>query len=243
MVMMKYRAKLKEITELLVRKYGKSAVIANFTLLIIGIIGLILILILWPKNQAPVVIESRVVEYDITSKSAPRIVYKTKEERQDRVFNILIENGYSVAGACGIMGNIEVECSEFEPDTLGNNGATYGLFQWNDVGDRRERMKKWCSDNGYDYRELDAQVYYAIYELEGGDSIATRMNSYLKKTDDAYTAAVEFAAGFERCITTDSTQKKYTGGIYPEFYGKRYQSLKKRITKAMNYYLHYGEKD
>ena len=55
-------------------------------------------------------------------------------------------------------------------------------------------------------------------------------------------AAVEFAAGFERCITdSGKSADKYMGSLYPEFYGEYYQGLSKRVNKAMNYYLRFNE--
>lgn len=161
-------------------------------------------------------------------------------EREDMVYGMLIKEGFSPAGACGIMGNISVEDTTFDPTIEGNNGATYGLFQWNDVGDRRERLKRWCSDRHIRYDTIIGQVQFAVYEIEGGDVIACKLEEYLKTTDNAYTAAMEFTAGFERCVTKNEKEKgKYTGNIYPDFYGLRYQSIEKRISRALNYYERY----
>lgn len=164
---------------------------------------------------------------------------KTLKEREQMVYDILISNGITPAGACGIMGNISIECENYDAGVLANNGNTYGLFQWNDVGERRGKLKHWCYDNRMILDTIESQVSFALYEIEGGDPIAYRLEEYLKTTDDPYTAAAEFAAGFERCVTEDTQQMKYTGGLFPEFYGKRYQSLSKRISRAMNYYERY----
>lgn len=159
------------------------------------------------------------------------------EEKEQLVFDSLIARGYSVAGACGIMGNIAVESPDFDPEALGPGGEAYGLFQWTEVGHRKHKLHLWCKNQKLSPNSIEGQLAYAVFELSGGDSIACRLDDYLRKTDDAYTACVEFAAGFERCIASrDDGCGTYTGSLYPEFYGEPYQGLNRRINKAMNYY-------
>ena len=161
-------------------------------------------------------------------------------EKEDMVYEALIKEGYTPQGACGIMGNIAVESSNFDPTVIGGENVAYGLFQWTDVGGRRDKLRNWCKENGYGYDTIDGQVAFAIYELRGADPIASRVDYMLRNTDDTYSAAAEFAVGFERCIS-DSPNKsdKYYGSLFPEFYGNTYQALSKRINKAMNYELRY----
>lgn len=157
-------------------------------------------------------------------------------EREDMVYDMLIAEGFSPAGACGIMGNMSVENENFDPTIEANNGITYGLFQWNDVGNRRTNLIHYCEDRHIHYDTIEGQVYFAIYEIRGGDAIAKKLRSYLETTDDPYTAAMEFTAGFERCVASkDLGQGKYTASIYPELKGKPYQSMNKRISRALNY--------
>lgn len=223
-------------------EYGKGAVIFYGVMIVLFITAVIIIYHFFKTPAAEEIKASFERDENVFLKNIE--VHLTKRQREDLVYDILRENGYTVAATCGILGNIAVECTEFEPDTTRNDGLAYGLFQWTDVGDRRGKLKKWCNENGYDYTTIEGQVYFAIYELEGGDSIACRLNNYLKKTDDAYTAAVEFAAGFERCVgTTGVKDGKYTGGIYPEYYGEKYQALNLRINRAMNYYERYSKEE
>ena len=164
------------------------------------------------------------------------------EEKEEIVYKTLVEAGYSPAGACGIMGNIAVESPDFDPAAVNESGGTLGLFQWNDVGDRKQNFKDFCKEQKLNWNSIEAQLAFMIYELSGADPIACRLDDLLKETDDAYTAAAEFTAGFERCITDGGKRTDtYTGSLYPEFYGNRYQALSKRINKAMNYYERFSQ--
>ena len=112
------------------------------------------------------------------------------------------------------------------------------------VGDRQQHLKDFCKEQKINWNSIEAQLAFAIYELSGADPIACRLDDYLKETDNSYGAAAEFAAGFERCITdTGKRADRYTGSLYPEFYGNHYQGLSRRINKAMNYYIRFVESD
>lgn len=164
-------------------------------------------------------------------------------DKEDAIIATLLENGYSLAGACGILGNISVENPRFKPDLEANHGITYGLFQWNDVGERRTNLVKWCNNRLLHYDRADGQLAFAIHELEGGDPIAYKINDFLKDTDDPENAAIEFAVGFERCIGATGhadIDGIYTGSFYPNVYGQTYQALNKRAVNAVNYYEEYS---
>ncbi len=164
------------------------------------------------------------------------------EQRESIVYHALVKAGYSPAGACGIMGNIAVESTGFDPSDVNPTSGALGLFQWNDVGDRQQNLKDFCKEQKLNWNSIESQLAFAVYELSGADPIACRLDDFLKETDDAYSAAAEFTAGFERCVT-DSGKKadRYTGALYPEFYGYYYQDLSKRINRAMNYYERFAK--
>ncbi|MCR5688540.1 MAG: hypothetical protein K6G58_11025 [Lachnospiraceae bacterium] len=166
------------------------------------------------------------------------------EEKELLVFESLTEAGYSPAGACGMMGNIAVESPDFDPTVVNETNGAYGLFQWTDVGDRQQHLKDFCREHGMNWGSAEGQIAFAVYELSGADPIACRLDDLLKETDDPYTAAAEFTAGFERCIAdSGKAADRYMGSLYPEFYGENYQSLAKRINKAMNYYNRFSDDD
>ena len=158
---------------------------------------------------------------------------------EESIYSTLVSSGYTPAAACGILGNISIENGSFEPDLTGNKGNTYGLFQWTDTGDRRRNLRDWCYNRKLPANGYEGQIAFAIYELEGGDTIACRMNKFLKRTDDPTLAAMEFAAGFERCVGKTGLKNAdavYNGDIYDEYYGKTYQALGRRVNNAADYY-------
>ncbi len=166
------------------------------------------------------------------------------EEKEEKIYQSLLDAGYSPAGACGMMGNIAVESPDYDPSVVNESSGAYGLFQWTETGGRQTNLKTFCKKNSLDADSIDGQLAFAIYELRGADPIACRLNDFLMETDDSYAAAAEFAAGFERCISDVSRSADlYAGSIYPEFYGEYYQKLSKRINKAMNYYIRFTEAD
>ena len=159
------------------------------------------------------------------------------EEKEQIVYESLIEAGYSPAGVCGMMGSIAVESPDFDPTVINEASGAFGLFQWTDTGDRQQHLKDFCKEHSLNYGSIDGQITFAVYELSGADPIACRLDDFLKETDDSYAAAAEFTAGFERCVYDNGkSADMYAGSLYPEFYGEHYQGMAKRINKAMNYY-------
>lgn len=102
--------------------------------------------------------------------------------------------GLNSAVACGILANIEKECS-FKVTAASYDGG-YGLCQW--TGARNTRLKNWCKDNGYDYTTLEGQLWYLKYELENWHPKTLR---YLQGIENspagAYEAAYYFCYNFE----------------------------------------------
>lgn len=166
------------------------------------------------------------------------------EEKEKIVYESLIKAGYSPAGVCGMMGSIAVESPDYDPTVINESSGAFGLFQWTMVGDRQQKLKDFCNEHAMNWGSMEGQLAFAVYELSGADPIACRLDDLLRETDDAYTAAAEFVAGFERCIDEPGkSADTYTGSLYPEFYGQRYQGMAKRINKAMNYYNRFKDSD
>lgn len=166
------------------------------------------------------------------------------EEKEKIVYDSLRKAGYSPAGVCGMMGSIAVESPEYDPVVINKASGAFGLFQWTMVGERQQKLKDFCRTNAMNWGSFEGQLAFAVYELTGGDPIACRLDDLLRNTDDAYTAAAEFTAGFERCIDDPGkAADTYTGSLYPEFYGQRYQGMANRINKAMNYYERFKDSD
>ena len=109
------------------------------------------------------------------------------------VYNYLIEkHGLSHVHAMGILANIAGE-SAFIINAIGDNGASYGLFQYNVAGDRRKNMIEYV---GEDWEtDWKGQVDF-IFEEANEDS---RMEQYLQgEYDSVDDAAHSFQNNFER---------------------------------------------
>ncbi len=228
-------------------KHKKRKLIINFTplgrLVIIAVAVVIVLAVSIPlivhvaKDDEPKKIKVKTEKYQKVSDEAEVERELSLEEREELVFELLTKAGISPEGACGIMGSIAIECPSYDPTLIGNNDTTYGLFQWNDVGDRRANLVIWCEEQDIPYDTIESQIAYALYEIDGGDSIACRLKDFLKTTQDTYTAAEEFTAGFERCVGAYSDNElAYTGSLYPEYYKEQYQGMRERVRQAMNYY-------
>lgn len=233
-------------------KHKKRKLVINFTPLgrlifiaaaVVIVLAISIPLIVHVVNSSDTEkVKVKTEKYEKVSDEAKDEKQLTLEEREDLVYSLLTGAGISKAGACGIMGSIAVECPDFDPTLIGNNNATYGLFQWNDVGDRRANLVLWCEEQDIPYDTIESQVAYALYEIDCGDSIACRLKDFLKITEDPYSAAVEFTAGFERCVGAfNDSELSYTGTIYSEYYGQQYQGLRERVRLAMNYYNRFVE--
>lgn len=167
-------------------------------------------------------------------------------QKEDSIYWTLIENGYSPAGACGILGNISIENPKFEPDLYANNNKTYGLFQWSDVGNRKNNLVRWCNNRLLYPNRIEGQLAFAMHEIDGGDPQASQLHYYLMHADTPENAAMEFAAGFERCVGNTSNPDAdgiYTGIVYPNNYGRMYQALNHRMENARKYYSGYCNKE
>jgi len=163
-------------------------------------------------------------------------------KKEDSIYWTLIENGYSPAGACGILGNISIENPDFEADLYANHNTTYGLFQWSDVGNRKSNLVRWCNNRLLYPNRIDGQLAFAMHEINGGDPQASKLCDYLKHADTPENAAMEFAAGFERCVGETSNPDAdgiYKGVVYPDCYGRVYQALSYRMINARKYYSAY----
>ena len=118
-----------------------------------------------------------------------------KENRvsSQEVYNYLVEkHGLSHNKAMGILSNIAGE-SDFIINAVGDNGSSYGLFQYNIAGNRRENMIEYV---GEDWEtDWKGQVDF-IFEEDNKDS---RMKQYLEKEYNSIEdAAHSFQFNFER---------------------------------------------
>lgn len=99
----------------------------------------------------------------------------------------------STASACGILSNINAECS-FNPDC--SYGGSYGICQW--LGGRLTNLKNFCSEKGYDYKSLEGQCWFMYYELQNSYSaVYSKVKAVDNTAQGAYDAAYEFCYNYE----------------------------------------------
>lgn len=97
--------------------------------------------------------------------------YDTEVARS--VYSFFTQNGFSPAATAGIMGNIFQE-SSMNPTAIqgGGKGPAAGLFQWENYNTKSGRwgnLQKLASSLGKDWTDLDAQLQYALSEINGND--------------------------------------------------------------------------
>lgn len=95
----------------------------------------------------------------------------------EKAFNFFISNPVktndgqplNAAQAAGIVGNLMRESGgdgyELDP-TIANSSGHTGIAQW-DKTDRFAKLKTFASDNGLVWKDLETQLKYIYYELEG----------------------------------------------------------------------------
>lgn len=159
------------------------------------------------------------VESDLSTKGEFKFIYDDKKgfsfatttglvgnSTQEKLFNFLLSKGYNKAAACGILANISAE-SQFNYNAIGAGGTSYGLCQWHNS--KWANLKNYCARNNLDWRSLEGQAEYLVYELETSYS---GVNSYIKNVPNtsqgAYDAAYIWTTDFEVC-----QDKEYWGGV------------------------------
>ena len=124
----------------------------------------------------------------------------------------------NTAVACGILANVEKECS-FRVTAASYDGG-YGIVQW--TGSRNTRLKNWCQLNGYEYNTLEGQLWYLKYELE---SHYPKILNYLKGVENtpagAYDAGYYFCYNFE-IPANRATRSVQRGNLAKDTYWAKY---------------------
>ena len=125
----------------------------------------------------------------------------------------------NTAAACGILANIKNE-SSFRPTAYNSNGGSYGICQW--TGSRYTRLKNFCSDYGYDYKTLEAQLWFLEYELENH---YTKTLKYMRAVENtasgAYDAGYYWCYNFEVPANRSSVSVK-RGNLAKDTYWEKY---------------------
>ena len=110
-----------------------------------------------------------------------------------RIWDFMLANGASKAGAAGLLGNIQQECS-FNNYEIESNGEGVGLAQWS-FSRKKEFMTAATAAN-IDWRDLDFQLGYMLAELK----------KYPKTWRQITTAADPYAAAIAICNDYEQPQ-------------------------------------
>ncbi|MCD7838924.1 MAG: phage tail tip lysozyme [Clostridiales bacterium] len=162
----------------------------------------------------------------VTALSSSDTTTVTSNSNEATIFTYLTETmGLNTAAACGILANMYTE-SSFKPTAscIDTNGLTsYGLCQWN--GSRYTNLKKWCNNNGYDYKTVTGQLNFLSYELS--TSTYNYILKYLQGVDN--TANGAYNAGYYWCYYFEqpanrTTQSKIRGNLAKNTYWPVYSA-------------------
>jgi hypothetical protein len=148
-----------------------------------------------PKPQPQDEVAQQVTEKDPTAK-----IKQWEEEHYyaTKVWEYLMQKGFSQAAACGIIGNMMIETSggslDLKPNVYSSSGKYYGLCQWSKT--------YYPEAHGLSFKQ---QLEYLL------DSIAWEINTFGKHykkgfkyedflvMSDPVEAALAFAKSYERC--------------------------------------------
>lgn len=115
---------------------------------------------------------------------------------EEKIWNFLRAQGFSAEAAAGIMGNMYAE-SGCQPDITEVNGyGGYGLCQW--TFGRKTDLMNWCANNGYDYKSLEGQLNFMMYEY-GLNYYAQFLGDGFKQINDVRKATDQWLTYFEGC--------------------------------------------
>lgn len=74
-------------------------------------------------------------------------------------------------GLAGIVsGALQESTSALDPTIISGvkDESSQGIFQWNPAVGRLQDLKKWASDNGFNYLDFNTQVNYFVYDVKRG---------------------------------------------------------------------------
>jgi len=113
----------------------------------------------------------------------------------EKIFNYLKKQGLTDEQAAGVIGNLSAE-SNLNPAALNPNDVgkpAFGLAQWR--ADRYSSLIDFSNQNGLDYKTLEAQLPFMMYELETQSWLGY---GSLKKATTVSEATSVFEKKFER---------------------------------------------
>ena len=214
------------------------------------------------ENETPVNVDREEVEIPDLDTGNITIDNPEGNSNRDKIWNALIEAGYTEMGAAGVMGNLWAENS-FRTTWAGDQGSV-GLAQWREG--RKTALVNLANEKGLDPTDINLQIAYLIqYDCPAqlGDINERTNNTYytdLLNATDIVAAADIFCARFERPSNyyarsgwehgkygPDTSVEGYqyyidwSRYVYSDAMGKYYLDLKKRRDYAQTIYNTYHQ--
>lgn len=146
---------------------------------------------------------------------------KTEAENRDYVYWYLRnELGFSIAGACGALGNIWIE-SNFHP--VCDSGSYHGICQWGTGAGNGNRWttgeqgydgcQSYCNRVGLDYQSIEGQCAFIKYEFTKVPGIKKYLSTFQNATSYE-DAADQWRLHYEMCGNQTVDQRRINAGIY-----------------------------
>lgn len=110
---------------------------------------------------------------------------------------LVLEQGFSIAGASGVIGNFYAEC-RFDSSLIG--GSHKGLAQW-DSTDRWPMIAEWLNANGYELTSFTGQlnaIFYSRDANEFNSGNPYRTFEKMREAEDPRDAALVWLYEYER---------------------------------------------
>ncbi len=153
------------------------------------------------------------------------------------IFQRMRAAGMTVAGALGMIGNLDaesgcypcrvqgdykvgfqaskdyaerVDSGAISPSAFASDQKGWGLAQWT-LGVRKSKLYTFCKQAGKSIADLEAQVGFIIYELKNEGEYSA-LWSFLCSTDDIYAAADKVCRTYER-PAVNNVEARYTAAI------------------------------
>ena len=136
------------------------------------------------------------------------------QETQASIYNELSKLGYSRAGICAILANMQAE-SGFDLTAVGDGGTSFGLCQWHDS--RWTDLNNYCAAHGLDPNTVEGQIAFLDYELQNNyPDFYNQLQNASDTQENAENLARTWCIDFERpaYATTRAEERAGYVGTY-----------------------------
>lgn len=158
--------------------------------------------------------------------SANRYLSTTEQQiNATYIKDALLAAGWTINAICGMLGNMQAE-STINPgiwqNLTVNTSNGFGLVQWTPA----TKLIEWCSDNGLDYTDIDAQLARINYEAANGvqfyptDTYPITFAEFIKSTESPEYLAGAFLYNYERPAEYNITPRQTNARTWFTFFGE-----------------------